>query len=88
MECELSDDRLVLRLTEGAAGRLRTPTEIDFGLALDSTKLEVLRRGLRRVLTSGRANAVPHVWWFEPRPRRQVSSNACYSICQAVVVAT
>ena len=60
MECELSDDRLILRLTERAAEKLRTPTEMGFGLALDSTKLEVLRRGLQRVLTSGRANAVPH----------------------------
>jgi len=60
VECELSDDRLILRLTERAAEKLRTPTEMGFGLALDSTKLEVLRRGLRRVLTSGRANAVPH----------------------------
>ena len=60
VECELSDDRLILRLTERAAEKLRTPAEMGFGLALDSTKLEVLRRGLRRVLTSGRANAVPH----------------------------
>jgi hypothetical protein len=60
VECELSDDRLILRLTEWAAEKLRTPTEMGFGLAIDSTKLEVLRRGLRRVLTSGRANAVPH----------------------------
>ncbi len=60
VECELSDDRLSLRLTERAAEELGTPTEVSFGLALDSTKLEVLRRGLRRVLTSGRANAVPH----------------------------
>ena len=60
VECELSDDRLILRLSERAAEKLRTPTEMGFGLALDSTKLEVLRRGLRRVLTSGRANAVPH----------------------------
>jgi hypothetical protein len=60
VECDLSDDRLILRLTERAAEQLQTPTEMSFGLALDSTKLEVLRRGLRRVLTSGRANAVPH----------------------------
>src|SRR5215467_2698108 len=59
VECELSDDRLILRLTERAAEKLRTPTDIRLGLALDSAKLEVLRRGLRRVLTSGRANAVP-----------------------------
>ncbi|HKD28455.1 MAG TPA: Imm10 family immunity protein [Xanthobacteraceae bacterium] len=58
-ECELSDDQLVLRLTEHAAEALGTPTDIRLGLALDSAKLEVLRRGLRRVLTSGRANAVP-----------------------------
>src|SRR5262249_2036064 len=59
VECELSDDRLILRLTERAAEKLRTPTDMRLGLALDSAKLEVLRRGLRRVLTSGRANAVP-----------------------------
>ena len=59
VECELSDDRLILRLTERAAEKLRTPTAMRLGLALDSAKLEVLRRGLRRVLTSGRANAVP-----------------------------
>jgi hypothetical protein len=58
-ECELSDDRLVLRLTERAAEALGTPNDMSFCLALDSLKLEVLRRGLRRVLTSGRANAVP-----------------------------
>jgi hypothetical protein len=59
VECELSDDRLILRLTEQAAQALGTPTDMSFGLTLDSTKLEVLRRGLRRVLTSGRVNAVP-----------------------------
>jgi len=59
VECELSDDRLILRLTERAAEKLRTPTDIRLGLALDSAKLEVLRRELRRVLTSGRVNAVP-----------------------------
>lgn len=60
VECELSDGRLILRLTKRAAEILQTPTEMGFGLALDSTKLEVLRRGLRRALTSGRANAAPH----------------------------
>jgi hypothetical protein len=59
VECELSDDRLILRLTERAAEALGTPTDLSFVLALDPTKLEVLRQGLRRVLTSGRANAVP-----------------------------
>jgi hypothetical protein len=59
VECELSDDRLILRLTERAAERLRTPAEMGFRLALGSAKLEVLRRGLLKVLTSGRANAVP-----------------------------
>jgi hypothetical protein len=59
LECELSDDRLILRLTERAAERLGTPTEMGFRLALDSAKLEVLQRGLLKVLTSGRANAVP-----------------------------
>jgi hypothetical protein len=58
-ECELNDDRLILRVTEQAAEALGTPTEMSFALALDSTKLASLRRGLRRVLTSGRANAVP-----------------------------
>src|SRR5690349_1518493 len=57
--CELSDVRLVLRLTEEAAKALGTPTDMRLSLALDSAKLEVLRRGLQRVLTSGRANAVP-----------------------------
>jgi hypothetical protein len=34
-ECELSDDRLILRLTEREAEKLRTPAEMGFGLALD-----------------------------------------------------
>jgi hypothetical protein len=59
VECELGDDRLILRLTEQAARALGTPTDMSFGLTLDSTKLEVLRRGLRRVLTSGRAKRGP-----------------------------
>jgi hypothetical protein len=58
-ECELSGDRLILRLTERAAEALGAPTDMSFGLSLDSAKLEVLRRGLRRVLTLGRATAVP-----------------------------
>jgi len=48
VECELSDDRLILRLTERAAEKLRTPAEMGFGLALDLS-LSMVLDGIRRI---------------------------------------
>jgi hypothetical protein len=59
LECEVGDAALFLRLTEDAAGNLGVPTELRFALDLDAEKLAMLRRGLTRVLTSGRPDAVP-----------------------------
>jgi Immunity protein 10 len=58
-ECELDGERLRLTLTEQAAQTLGMP--LDTSLALDITPQQVdqLRRGLVRVLTSGRRDAVP-----------------------------
>jgi hypothetical protein len=57
--CELSDRELNLVLTEEAAKELGTPTDLRFGLALDAERWQMVRRGLSRVLTSGRPEEVP-----------------------------
>lgn len=54
VECAVSDNELLLRLTERAADALGTPTDMRFALAVDADKLAALRRGLARVLTAGR----------------------------------
>jgi hypothetical protein len=60
VSCEISDSLLLLlRLSEEAAENLGTPSDMRFTLALDPAKLAMLRRGLFRVLTSGRSDAVP-----------------------------
>jgi hypothetical protein len=59
VECELRGSDLRLRLTEEAAETLGTPTDLRFTLVLDSAKVQMLGRGLSRVLTSGRPDAVP-----------------------------
>lgn len=59
LECEIAAEELLLRLTEEAAAALGTPTVMRFTLAMGSDQLQTLRRGLARVLTSGRPDAVP-----------------------------
>jgi hypothetical protein len=58
-ECELTGTELRLVLTEGAAAALGIPTNTRFVMDLPPHQRELLGRGLRRVLTSGRADAVP-----------------------------
>jgi hypothetical protein len=58
-ECELGGGRLRLALTEEAAGRLGMPVDTNFALDLTPQQVDQLGRGLARVLTSGRADAVP-----------------------------
>jgi hypothetical protein len=60
MECELNEHELRLVLTEEAAKELGIPTDLRFGLALDAERWHMVRRGLSRVLTSGRPEEVPH----------------------------
>lgn len=59
LECDIAGEELVLRLTEQAASALGTPTVMRFTLAMGPDQLRTLRRGLARVLTSGRPDAVP-----------------------------
>lgn len=58
-ECELDGQRLRLVLTEQAAQTLGMPVEVSFGLEMSPAQVDVLRRGLARVLTSGRTDALP-----------------------------
>jgi hypothetical protein len=59
LECELTDDRLRLVLSQRTAQALRTPPRLEFTLALQEEQLAMVARGLARVLTSGRPDAVP-----------------------------
>jgi hypothetical protein len=58
-ECELGGGRLRLVLTEEAARSLGIPVDTSFALDLTPQQVDQLGRGLARVLTSGRADAVP-----------------------------
>jgi hypothetical protein len=58
-ECELDGERLRLTLTEEAAETLRMPVDTSFALDLTPQQVDLLGRGLARVLTSGRQDAVP-----------------------------
>lgn len=58
-ECAIGENRLRLLLSEPAAEELGTPMEMDFSLMLAPAQIEVLRRGLVRVLTSGRQDTIP-----------------------------
>jgi hypothetical protein len=58
-ECELTNGELRLLLSEDAAATLEMPPTARFVLELPSHQHELLRRGLRRVLNSGRADAIP-----------------------------
>ena len=61
LECELTDARLRLLLTEATATDLGVPMELSFTLALSADQLRTVRVGLERVLASGRTDAVPQV---------------------------
>jgi len=58
-ECELGSERLRLTLTPEAAGNLGMPVDTSFALELTPQQVDMLGRGLARVLTSGRASEVP-----------------------------
>jgi len=58
-ECELGGGRLRLTLTEEAASTLGMPAETSFTLDLTPQQVDLLGRGLARVLTSGRDGQVP-----------------------------
>lgn len=57
--CELGSGRLHLVLAEDAAVSLGLPADTSFALDLTPQQVDQLGRGLARVLTSGRADAVP-----------------------------
>ena len=58
-ECELACGRLRLLLTEHAAAALGIPAELDFALTMSPELQQLISRGLRQVLTSGRRDAIP-----------------------------
>jgi hypothetical protein len=57
--CELHEKTLRLAFTVEAAAKLDLPAEVVFPLQLTRRKYELLKKGLRRTLTSGRADTVP-----------------------------
>jgi hypothetical protein len=59
LEREVTDRHLRLALAEGAAADLGLPMRSEFSLELIEDHLATVRRGLRRVLASGRPDAVP-----------------------------
>jgi hypothetical protein len=61
IECEITSTELRLVLTEDAASTLGMPQHTHFILDLPPHQLELLARGLQRVLTSGRADALPQL---------------------------
>jgi hypothetical protein len=61
IECEITGTELRLVLSEDAANTLGMPQRTQFILDLPPHQREMLRRGLQRVLTSGRADAVPQL---------------------------
>ncbi len=58
-ECEFGSGRLRLVLTEEAAEGLGMPVDTTFALDIPPQQVDLLGRGLVRVLTSGRPDAVP-----------------------------
>jgi hypothetical protein len=60
-ECELTGTELRLVLAEETAAALGMPTDNRFALDLPEHQRELLGRGLRRVLTSGRADTIPRL---------------------------
>lgn len=75
IECELTSSRqptlpmmppsdmtgLRLVFTEQTASDLRLPTEVHFTLRLSDQQLQIVKRGLVRVLTSGRPSSRPRL---------------------------
>ncbi|QLQ37220.1 Imm10 family immunity protein [Micromonospora robiginosa] len=59
LECEVAGTRLRLSLTSEAAAALALPADVSFGLSLTADQVALLKRGLARVLSSGRTNARP-----------------------------
>ncbi len=66
LECELSHTRLRLLLAGHTAGDLGLHEETSFTLALTRGQLALVRRGLTKVLTSGRPGAVPQTLDVHP----------------------
>ena len=58
-ECAIADGVLEIRLTTDAADSLGVDPHLRFRLALDDAQLALLRTGLRRTLSSGRADQRP-----------------------------
>jgi hypothetical protein len=61
LECEIAGTELRLVLSADAASTLDMPQRTQFILDLPPDQREMLGRGLQRVLTSGRADAVPQL---------------------------
>jgi Immunity protein 10 len=61
IECEIAGSELRLVLSEDAASTLGMPQRTQFILDLPPHQRAMLGRGLQRVLTSGRADAVPQL---------------------------
>lgn len=61
VECEITGNELSLVMTEDAASTLGMRRHTRFVLDLPNDKREMLGRGLQRVLTSGRADAIPQL---------------------------
>ena len=61
IECEIAGTELRLVLSADAASTLGMPQRTQFILDLPPHQREMLSRGLQRVLTSGRAGAVPQL---------------------------
>jgi hypothetical protein len=61
LECEITGTELRLVLSEDAASTLGMPQRTQFILDLPPNQREMLGRGLQRVLTSGRADAIPQL---------------------------
>ena len=59
LQCELDGGRLRLVLSAEAAVSLGMPADVSFALDLTPHQVDLLSQGLARVLTSGRADAVP-----------------------------
>lgn len=58
-QCVVAEGHLRLVLATDTAEALGTPAELDFALAMDEEQIEMVKRGLARVLTSGRHSAIP-----------------------------
>ncbi|MEU0152837.1 Imm10 family immunity protein [Micromonospora fulviviridis] len=59
VQCEVAGTQLRLTLTGEAARTLALPTDVSFDLQLTADQVSLLKRGVTRVLTSGRRNARP-----------------------------